>query len=119
MKLDHIVINASNQKASALWYGALLPMIGFEKTSELVWGNKAGIYLDLRQANEFDKPYHRHGPGVNHIGFTAPTKKAVDAIRHHMARQGFEVPEVQIIDDAYCLFMKDDDGFRVEITCYK
>ncbi|MCH8173248.1 MAG: VOC family protein [Proteobacteria bacterium] len=118
MQLDHIVINASNQKASALWYGVLLPMLGFELTGDLVWGNKAGIYIDLRQANESDLPYHRHGPGVNHIGFTAPTRKAVDAIRHQMALQGFEVPEVQILKGGYCLFMKDDDGFRVEITCY-
>lgn len=118
MQLDHIVINARDQKASALWYGALLPMIGFEKTGDLVWGNKAGLFIDLRQAGEADKPYHRHGPGVNHIGFTAPTKKAVEAIRTAMKRQGFEVPEIQIIEDAYCLFMRDDDGFRVEITCY-
>lgn len=118
MQLDHIVINASNQKASALWYGALLPMIGFEKTGDLVWGNKQGVYIDLRQANEPELPYHRPGPGVNHIGFTAPTEKAVEAILSAMKAQGFEVPEIQIIDNATCLFMKDDDGFRVEITYY-
>ncbi len=118
MQLDHIVINASNQKASALWYGALLPMIGFKKTGDLVWGNKQGVYIDLRQAGEGDKPYHRHGPGVNHIGFTAPDRKAVDAIRQAMAANGFQVPEIQIIEGDYCLFLKDDDGFRVEITAY-
>lgn len=118
MKLDHIVINASNQKASALWYGTLLPMLGFKKTGDLVWGNRAGIYIDLRQAKERDKSYHRHGPGVNHIGFTAPSKKAVEAIRSAMTYQGFDLPDIQIIDGDTCLFMKDDDGFRIEISYY-
>ncbi len=118
MQLDHIVINASNRKASALWYGALLPMIGFKKTGDLVWGNKDGIYIDLRQAEEGDKPYHRDGPGVNHIGFTAPTEQAVEVIRSAMKAKGFEVPDIQVIGGDTCLFMKDDDGFRVEITYY-
>lgn len=117
MLLDHIVINASDLEESARFYGALLPMLGFEKGRDFVWGNKAGLYIDLRSAGE-DKPYHRHGPGVNHIGFTAPGRKAVDAIRSAMKSRDFDVPDVQILGGDYCLFMKDPDGFRVEITAY-
>ena len=118
MKLDHIVINASDLAASLPWYQALLPLIGFEKTGEHVWGNKDDNYIDLRQANEPDKGYERHGAGVNHIGFTAPTEQAVGAIRAAMKEQGFDVPDIQVIDGATCLFMKDRDGFRVEISFY-
>jgi len=117
MRLDHIVLNASNLAASAAFYGALLPMIGFEKVRDRVWKNRDGVHLDLRQASEPDKVYARFGPGVNHIAFTTPTRKAVDAIRSALKAKGLEVPDVQILDGAYCLFLKDADGFRVEISC--
>ena len=118
MKLDHIVINASDQAASLAWYEALLPLIGFKKSADHIWGNADGNYIDLRQANEPSKNYERHGAGVNHIGFTAPSEEAVEGIRAAMKDKGFEVPDIQVIEGTTCLFMRDRDGFRVEISYY-
>lgn len=118
MQLDHIVLMLGDLDASLPYYETLLPLLGFAKTRDHVWGNDAGLYLDFKQAPEPEPGYRRYGPGLNHLGFTAPSREAVEALAAKMAAAGFEVPARQTLGDAYALFMKDRDGIRFEITAY-
>jgi catechol-2,3-dioxygenase len=118
MQLDHIVLLLGDLEASLPYYETLLPLIGFAKTRDHVWGNSDGVYLHLKQAGEVGEGYRRHGVGLNHLGFTAPTRAALDEVAAKMAAAGFEVPAVQDFGDAQALFMKDRDGIRFEITYY-
>ncbi|HEX9931497.1 MAG TPA: VOC family protein [Allosphingosinicella sp.] len=118
MKLDHIVLMLGDLDASLPYYEALLPLIGFSKSRDHVWGNGEGVYLDLKQSPEPGEGYRRYGVGLNHLGFTAPSREAVDGIAAAMKAAGFEVPETQSLGPAYALFMKDRDGLRFEISCY-
>ena len=118
MKLDHIVILVSDLPASLVFYGTLLPMIGFSKSRDHVFGNGEDIYLDIRQADELDHPYRRHAPELNHIGFTAPTQDAVAQIRASMEEAGHPMPDIQNFGNDIALFMKDPDGMRIEIAAY-
>lgn len=118
MKLDHIVLLVGSLERSLPYYDALLSAIGFEKSRDHVWGNGDGVYFDFKEATEPGEGYHRDGVGLNHLGFTAPTKTAVEAVADAMRAGGFEVPAVQRLGNSWALFMKDPDGIRFEITHY-
>jgi catechol 2,3-dioxygenase-like lactoylglutathione lyase family enzyme len=118
MKLDHLVLLVGSLDASLPYYESLLPMIGFEKSRDHVWGNAEGIFIDFKEATEPGEGYKRYGVGLNHLGFTAPSKEAVVEIAERMRAAGFEVPELQRLGNSYALFMKDPDGIRFEITYY-
>lgn len=118
MKLDHIVLMVSDLEASLPYYEALLPLLGFKKGRDYVWGNSEGIYFDFKEATEIGEGYKRYGVGLNHLGFTASSKEAVEKIAATMSAGGFEVPELQRLGNNYALFMKDRDGMRFEITYY-
>ena len=118
MKLDHIVILLSDLKSGLPFYEALLPLIGFTRSRDHVFGNQDEVYLDLKQAGKPQHHYERHAPGLNHLGFTAPDREAIEGVRQAMAAAGFEVPEIQEFGDGSALFLKDIDGMRIEVACY-
>ncbi|HWH22210.1 MAG TPA: VOC family protein [Allosphingosinicella sp.] len=118
MKLDHIVLLLGDLEASLPYYETLLPLLGFAKSRDHVWGNEEGLYFDFKQATEIGDGYKRYGVGLNHLGFTAPSRDAVEEIAAAMRAGGFEVPELQRLRNSYALFMKDRDGIRFEITYY-
>ncbi|MBC2778013.1 VOC family protein [Parasphingopyxis marina] len=114
-KLDHLVILVSSYDESLPWYGALLPLLGFEKTRDHVWVNGQGIGFDVRLAEEDARPYERFGAGLNHIGLEVETVEALEAVRAAMAEAGFPVPEIQPFGEDRACFFKDPDGLRVEV----
>ena len=118
MKLDHIVLLVGSLERSLPYYEALLPLIGFEKRRDHVWANSEGIHLDFKEATEPGEGYRRYGIGLNHLGFTAPTPEALQAVGDAMRSAGFEVPALQTFGDGMALFMKDPDGIRFEVTYY-
>ena len=118
MKLDHIVLLVGSLEKSLPYYETLLPLLGFTKSREHVWGNPDGVYLDFKEARPGLPGYERYGAGLNHLGFTAPDMAALERVRTEMAAAGFEVPDTQQFGDDRALFMKDPDGIRFEVTVY-
>lgn len=118
MKLDHIVLLVSDLTKSMAYYDTLLPLVGFTKASDHVFGNSDEFYLDIRQADNVAHGYERHAPGLNHLGFTAPDRDAITHAQNVMKRAGYEVPEVQMFGEDIALFMKDPDGIRIELGVY-
>ena len=118
MKLDHIVILLADLESNLGFYETLLPLLGFEKTRDHVFGNEDGLFLDFKQAGQPDHTYQRHAPGLNHLGFTATDSAAVVAVQSAMAKAGFEVPGIQHFPDGDALFLKDAEGMRIEVASY-
>jgi lactoylglutathione lyase len=118
MKLDHIVILLSDLKRNLGFYEALLPLIGFTKERDHVFGNKDGLYLDFKQSQLPEHSYQRYAPGLNHLGFTAPDVETILDIQSKMSKAGFDVPELQHFPGSEALFFKDAEGMRVELTNY-
>ena len=119
MKLDHIVLLVSDLPKSVRFYETLLPMLGFRKTADHVFGNAEEVYFDLRQAENLDHSYQRYAPGLNHIGFTAPDRDAIGNVQEVMKDAGFEVPDVQSFGDGIAVFLKDPDGMRIELGVHE
>jgi lactoylglutathione lyase len=118
LKLDHIVILLSDLDHCLSFYETLLPLIGFTKDRDHVYGNADEVYLDIKQANEPDHDYRRYAPGLNHLGFTAKDREELIAIQAAMSKAGFEVPEIQEFSDSSAIFLKDSDGMRIELAYY-
>jgi catechol 2,3-dioxygenase-like lactoylglutathione lyase family enzyme len=118
MKMDHVTLMVSSFEQSMPYYEKLLPLVGFSKQRDHVWTDGDGFFFQFLQAKAGTNPYERYGAGMNHLGFGASSKEQVQAIRHTMQEAGFEVPEVQNLDGAIALFLKDPDGIRFEITYY-
>jgi catechol 2,3-dioxygenase-like lactoylglutathione lyase family enzyme len=118
MKLDHVVLLASDLEASVHFYATLLPAIGFQRSRETVFSNSDGVAIDLRVAGDAEHGYRRHAPGLNHMGFTAPSRDEIEAVAGVMAAAGFEVPAIQEFDDGSAIFLADPDGLRIEISSY-
>ena len=118
MKLDHIVIALADIDQTIGFYEALLPLIGFSRERDHVFGNADGVYLDFRQAEFPEQAYHRYAPGLNHMGFTATDRDALHEVRRAMKLAGFDVPDLQHFSDGDALFFKDDEGMRIEVASY-
>jgi catechol-2,3-dioxygenase len=116
MDLDHVVLTVSDLEESARFYDTLLPLLGFLKTREHVYANGQGVAIDVQQAADPSYAYKRGGVGLNHLAVRASSRAEVDDVARHMKEAGFAVPEVQLIDTAYALFMADRDGLRVEVS---
>ena len=117
MQLDHVVVMVRSLEVSLPWYSAMFAALGFEKTRDHVWWNGT-VAFDLKEANAGTPDYQRYGVGLNHLGFTAPDRAALDRVRSAMADAGFDVPDAQQLGAMLATFFKDPDGMRVEVTLY-
>ena len=118
MKLDHLVVMVRSLEASLPWYSAMLGLLRFDKTRDHVWANEDGVAIDLKQADTDTRDYARYAPGLNHLGFTAPDRAALDAVRDGMEAAGFVVPELQEFEGETATFFRDPEGMRIEVTVY-
>ncbi|MFC7537223.1 VOC family protein [Sphingomonas sp. GCM10030256] len=116
MKIDHITLVVSSLAASMPYYEALLPMLGFAKKREHIWTDNEGFFFQFRESRPDLPGYERYGPGMNHLGFSAPDVETVRSVKLAMSNAGFATPEIQHIGPATALFMKDPDGIRFEVT---
>lgn len=118
LKIDHLTVVWRDRSVSEPYYGALLPLLGFRKTESGNWTDDEGMWFQFRDARPDTTDYERYGPGVNHVGFTAPSPEAVEHVQAVMRAAGFEAPEIQTFGEAKALFMKDPDGLRFEVSWY-
>lgn len=116
LKIDHVTVLVRSLAASMPYYDALLPLLGFTKPKDHIWTDGDGFFFQFMQAKGNTSDYERYGPGMNHLGFSAPDVATVEMVREQMAEAGFEVPEIQHLRGATALFMKDPDGIRFEVT---
>lgn len=116
LPLDHVTLLVRSFPESMRWYDALLPLLGFTRRKEGIWHNGAGLWLQFREAELETRPYERHGAGMNHLGFAAPSPEAVAAVRTAMERAGFPMPDIQRLGPVTALFLKDPDGIRFEVS---
>lgn len=118
LSIDHVTISASQLERSLAHYAALLELLGFARQSNDIWTDGGGVFFQIVAARAGTRPYDRSSPGLNHLGFGAPDAAFVEHVRDAMRARGFEAPEVQHIRGATCLFIKDPDGLRFEISHY-
>jgi catechol 2,3-dioxygenase-like lactoylglutathione lyase family enzyme len=131
--LGHLGINVPDLRVAKDYYGAVLPLVGFEPfldaDDEFAYrpaGGKPGTYLFFYPAAE-SAEYSRHQTGLQHLAFMVRTRSAVHdvhALITELAPQfGGQVlhePRVfpQYPQPYFATLWLDPWGFMLEAVCH-
>lgn len=115
MKADHIVILVSDLDAGLRHYGALLPLLGLQKTVDHVWKTPDGFAIGLQQATA-EGAFNRNAAGIHHFCLSVESDQVLDDIARRMRNAGMMVPEFSHFNTARSLFIDNPDGFQLEIS---
>ena len=115
---DHLTIANCDRAAADEHYGKLLPLLGFSETAPGIWHDGDSFWLQMITAHDGTGPYERYGPGINHVGFNAESREAVESLRDKLIEAGIDAQPLQDLGGATALFVADPDGLRIEITYY-
>lgn len=116
--LDHLTILSRSTEQAEVFYGFLLPRLGFVQKKPRIWANDAGLHIQFGKAKEGTGDYGRYAPGLNHFGFSAPSPEAVRALAAELEAAGIEARLQTFEPGITALFVPDPDGLRVEISYY-
>lgn len=127
--LNHVEINVSDLRTSIDFWGWLLPQLGFEEyqtweEGRSYWNKSADVYLVFVQAEEQfrERPYHRKGPGLNHLALWATSREQVRAMPGLLRERGVKVlyddrPSDSIgAPSEWSVFFEDPDRIKVELV---
>jgi catechol 2,3-dioxygenase-like lactoylglutathione lyase family enzyme len=127
--LGHLGINVPDLASASAYYGAFMPLVDYETylTSDdtaayMPAGGQRGAYLFLYQATEVG-PVSRQRPGMQHLAFVVPTRKAVRDVHTHVVGAGSPVvhpPQEwpQYPPPYYATLWLDPFGFMLEAVCH-
>ncbi len=128
--LGHIGVNVPDLGEAAAYYGALMPLLGYEPfpTGEdaaafMPAGGKRGAYLFLYEATE-GGGYARERTGLQHLAFTVPSRSAVRGVHRHVTGGGGSVLHVpqdwpQYPPPYFATFWLDPFGIMLEAVCHR
>ena len=116
--IDHVALNVANLSTSAKWYE---DRFGFRvlhqwKSTWMIGKDNIKIGLFLREkATPIDDPDNRKI--IQHFAFGVDADK-FQAIIDKFRAEGVQLGQVEDTGIAYSVFLKDPDGYEVEITTY-
>jgi catechol 2,3-dioxygenase-like lactoylglutathione lyase family enzyme len=129
----HVGINVPDLGAAKHYYGAIMPLVGFEMYIDAddqfayrPMAGKPGTYLFFYPSAE-QSGYSRYRTGLQHLAFMVPTRAAVNAV-HTVASElaalfgGSVVHEPQVFPQYpqryFATFWIDPWGFMLEAVCH-
>lgn len=124
--LDHLYITVSDLRRSEQFYDAIMQRLGFRKGDKAIGGDPHAHYFNrhlqysIRPARNATARHDPYSPGLHHVCFQVPDRKAVDEAHRELtalgvpATQPREYPEYN--DDYYATFFPDPDGIRLEVV---
>ena len=131
--LGHIGVNVPDLDAARRYYGAVMPLVGFESfldaDDEFAYrpaAGKPGTYLFFYPSAQ-ESRYSRHHTGLQHLAFMVRTRSAVSAVHSAVAdlsaRFGGSVvhePRVfpQYPQPYFATFWLDPWGLMLEAVCH-
>jgi catechol 2,3-dioxygenase-like lactoylglutathione lyase family enzyme len=131
--LGHIGLNVPDLDAARHYYGAVMPLVGFETfidaTDEFAYrpaAGKPGTYLFFYPSTE-QSGYSRHRTGLQHLAFMVRTRTAVHAVHSSVAELaeqfgGRVLHEPQVFPDYpqpyFATFWLDPWGVMLEAVCH-
>ena len=127
--LNHVEINVSDLQSSIDFWGWLLPQLGFEEfqtwdEGRSYWNKVTDAYIVFVQAEEQfrERPYHRRGPGLNHLAFWATSRDQVREMPELLRERGVSVlyedraPDAIGAPSEWSVFFEDPDRIKVELV---
>jgi len=127
--LGHLGINVPDLDAARRYYGAVMPLVGFETfldaDDEFAYrpaAGKPGTYLFFYPSAE-SAPYSRQQTGLQHLAFMVRSRSAVTAVHAAAVELGSSVlhePQVfpQYPQPYFATFWLDPWGLMLEAVCH-
>ncbi|TVS83690.1 VOC family protein [Mycobacterium helveticum] len=127
--LGHLGVNVPDLLAARRYYGALLPLVGFEpffdaadEFSYRPADGKPGTYLFFYPATQPGE-YSPQRTGLQHLAFSVPRRSSVRAVHDHVTAIGATVIEhfrdfPQYPGHYYATFWDDPFGLKLEAVCH-
>ena len=126
--VHHVDLVVSSIERSLPFYRELLGPLGWHGISEVegergetIWyllGHETAI--GLREAQSPASTYDRYVPGLHHLAFEAPSRRAVDERADWLLTAGAELEsepqEYTYSPGYYAVFFFDPDGMKLEIV---
>jgi len=123
--LHHLEIWVDDLAASTASLGWLLNRIGYQKQSQ--WANGisyefGGHYIVLESGPDvLHQRHERRLPGLNHLAFSLPDIKGVEAVVAESIQHGFTLMFADKHPyaggpDHYAAYLEDEAGFEVELV---
>jgi catechol 2,3-dioxygenase-like lactoylglutathione lyase family enzyme len=127
--LGHLGVNVEDLGTAKSYYGALMPLVGYEPFVDNVdqfafrpAGGKPGTYLFFYPASDAGS-YSRNRVGLQHLAFMVKSRSAVHAVHRLVVRLGGEVvyePQLfpQYPPPYFATFWLDPFGMMLEAVCH-
>jgi catechol 2,3-dioxygenase-like lactoylglutathione lyase family enzyme len=131
--LGHIGINMPDLDAARRYYGAIMPLVGFEvildADDEFAYrpmAGKPGTYLFFYPSAE-QSQYSRHQTGLQHLAFMVRTRSAVTAVHAAVTERstqlgGHVLHDSQVFPQYpqpyFATFWLDPWGVMLEAVCH-
>jgi catechol 2,3-dioxygenase-like lactoylglutathione lyase family enzyme len=128
--IGHLGLNVPDLDAAKAYYGALMPLLGYEpffsaagEQAYMPAEGRRGAYLFLYAAKD-PAPYSRHAPGLQHLAFALRGRGDVRAVHAHVVEQGSEVVHApreftEYPPPYFATFWLDPFGFMLEAVCHR
>ena len=118
--LRHVALRVANAQKSKAFYTEFFGMdLEWEPDPKNVYLTTAG--QDNLAIHEEENWEGAHGPqALDHIGFMMRTQDEVDKLHKKAVEKGYEIAKApkQHRDGAYSFYMKDPDGYIVQVICH-
>lgn len=119
--LNHLCLSVPDLDAALAFYDRLMPAMGWrERSSADSRAYVAGNYeIYLQQSRIEGAGFVRHGVGLQHLAFNAPSRQAVDALHALLLEIGARVTDApaeypHYSDGYYAVFFQDPGGIALE-----
>ncbi|MFB0823749.1 VOC family protein [Chromobacterium violaceum] len=119
--LNHLCLSVPDLDAALVFYDRLMPAMGWrERGSADSRAYVAGNYeIYLQQSRIEGAGFVRHGVGLQHLAFNAPSRQAVDALHALLLEIGARVTDApaeypHYSDGYYAVFFQDPGGIALE-----
>lgn len=124
--LHHIELYVKDLNKSKEFWGWLLVELGYmeyqkwEKGISYILDNTYIVFVQVEDRFS-DMPYHRCGPGLNHLSFNGDCREFIDIITLKLRKKGVKI----LYEDKhpyagglgyYAVFFEDPDRMKVEIV---
>lgn len=116
--LNHLCLSVPDLAAAKAFYDAAMPAMGWRAAGPTAYA--AGNYeIYLQQSQVDGAGFIRHGVGLQHLAFNAPSRQAVDALHALLLQIGARVTDApaeypHYSDGYYAVFFQDPGGIALE-----
>jgi catechol 2,3-dioxygenase-like lactoylglutathione lyase family enzyme len=123
--INHVIVNTNDYAKSKVFYGWLLPQLGFGRVTEhgggIGWSNGQASFWIKEAASEFKgDTFSKDRVGICEIALSAESRAQIDRLAREVEAHGASIiyapREYDYVPGYYAVFFADPDGVKLELV---